>query len=298
MNVAQIKQLVASNLGDPTFTQFTDSAIGDSIQDAYNIIAAKTLCIQKSINFPQIPNQVYYRFGDYFPDVLAISAIFNYNTNRWLLPVDRRQFDQLRWDWELMTGEPQWFNPENWRFTSIVPHNAGAVSRGFCIFYRARAEKLEDQSVPNLPPQALQSLEYYATKDQFESIREYSKAKSFKQQFLTSIPQIEKLARQLGFADKLNVMAPNQMLGNYAFTGLTEAMWTGNETPVGTQDGVNTIFTLAGTPNPTATMLVMLNGVVLATGTGYTFNGNVITFSGATPPNSANSDTLRVWYQT
>lgn len=289
---------VASNLGDPTFAQFSLSAIEESLQDAYNIIVATTLCLQKSINFPQIPNQVYYRFGDYFDDILAISAIFNYNTNRWLIPVSRAALDEMRWDWEIMNGEPQWFNPENWRYCSIIPHNASATSKGFCIFYRAKADVLTNQSIPSLPPQAIQALEFYATKDQFESIREFIKAADYKKKYLQKIPEIRRLTRQLAFADKVNVMAPAQIMGTFAYTGITDDMWIGNETPQGTKDGVNTVFTLAGTPNPTATLLVIENGQVLAVNTGYTLAGNVITFTGATPPNTTNGDTLRVWYQT
>src|SRR6266700_3539346 len=108
MTLLDLKNEVASNLGDTSFTQFTDTAIGNSLQDAYNLIAARTLCFEKNALIPQLPNQTYYRFSDYIPDLLAISAIFNYATNRWLVPVSRDELDKLRLDWELMVGEPLW----------------------------------------------------------------------------------------------------------------------------------------------------------------------------------------------
>lgn len=65
---------------------------------------------------------------------------------------------------------------------------------------------------------------------------------------------------------------------------------TWNETPVGTIDGSNTVFTLAFTPM--VDVLVRLNGFP-QDGGGYTLSGRAITFT--TAPQSG--DTVRVAYQ-
>lgn len=64
-----------------------------------------------------------------------------------------------------------------------------------------------------------------------------------------------------------------------------------NETPSGTQDGVNAVFTLANTPQSGSTT-VYRNGLREVLGTGYTATSSTLTFS--TPPLS--SDVIRVDY--
>lgn len=58
-----------------------------------------------------------------------------------------------------------------------------------------------------------------------------------------------------------------------------------NETPTGTINGVNSAFTLAFTPSPTASLCVFKNGQLMnAGGNDYTLSTNTITFvSGAIP---------------
>lgn len=51
----------------------------------------------------------------------------------------------------------------------------------------------------------------------------------------------------------------------------------------GVTDGVNTIFTVSGTPNPPGSSLVMMNGVLQAYITNYTVSGMTITFTVAPP---------------
>ncbi len=275
--------------------QFTEADILTSIQNGYNIIVAETLCIVKSMMFPQMGNQVYYPFIDYYPDILCVAAIYNFNNNRFLLPVDRRQFDLLRWDWELMTGEPQWFDPQNFRYTAIVPHLGSTPVGGFQVFYRAKADQLTLASVPSIPTQAIQAIENWATKEQFESVHEWDKATSYLKKYLELIVPIKKLARNIASPDKLNILAPSPRMGTYSLSTGVNELWTGNEIPHGTIDGSNNIFTLAGIPNPTSTILVQKNGQILYNGIGYTLSGNTLTFlSGYIP---IIGDDIRVWYQ-
>lgn len=52
-----------------------------------------------------------------------------------------------------------------------------------------------------------------------------------------------------------------------------------NETPSGTINGVNDTFTLAGTPNPSSSLTLTLNGQVLIQGSDYTLSGFTITMT-------------------
>lgn len=52
-----------------------------------------------------------------------------------------------------------------------------------------------------------------------------------------------------------------------------------NETPTGTIDGANNIFSLSHIPNPQTSLLLWLNGVYQTQGTDYTLSGQTITFT-------------------
>ncbi len=58
-----------------------------------------------------------------------------------------------------------------------------------------------------------------------------------------------------------------------------------NETPAGTQNGVNATFTLLSNPNPASSLLLRKNGQVLtAGGEDYTLSGDTITYVAAQIP--------------
>ncbi len=69
-----------------------------------------------------------------------------------------------------------------------------------------------------------------------------------------------------------------------------------NETPSGSLNGSNQTFTLAHTPSPAGSLVLVLNGVVLLQGTDYTLSTATITLTNATP-NSSNNEWLKAWYR-
>ena len=93
------------------------------------------------------------------------------------------------------------------------------------------------------------------------------------------------LARQLdpfygGFADDVE----NGLNIDVATDLLTTVNFADNETPVGAFNDVNTVFMLLHQPSPATSMMLILNGQVLAYGSDYTVSGKFITFS--SPPSS------------
>src|SRR5579883_798732 len=67
------------------------------------------------------------------------------------------------------------------------------------------------------------------------------------------------------------------------------------ETPAGAINGVNTGFSLAHTPNPAASLLLIRNGLVLKQGSDYSLSGSAITFAAAALPQTG--DTLLAFYR-
>jgi hypothetical protein len=76
-------------------------------------------------------------------------------------------------------------------------------------------------------------------------------------------------------------------------TGAT-TNFTDNETPGGTINGVNTSFTLASAPNPSNSLRLFRNGVLLSPGGDYTLSGSAITIISATPQTG---DSLAAYYR-
>jgi hypothetical protein len=293
MTLSQIRASVAFNLGDQEMVTHTEDDLTTSIQEGYNLVCAATLCIEKSATFPQIGNQVYYDFGSYIPDFLCVSAIFNYANNKWLIPADGRQLRELRYDWEKMTGEPIWFNPVNFRYTCVVPHKI-VGNDSFCIFYKAKADLLSDDSTPHIPPQVMKILENYATFDQLIGDQEYTKAKRYFSEFIADIPILKQIAIVKADSDRQLIGAPNIQMGAFATQG--QDVFNDNLTPQGTIDGSNNVFILGGVPNPTASLMLQWNGSLLTQGIGYTLNGNTVTMNTGYIPQVG--DTLRAWYRT
>jgi hypothetical protein len=65
------------------------------------------------------------------------------------------------------------------------------------------------------------------------------------------------------------------------------------ETPSGTIDGSNTVFNLVHTPVPTASLILVENGQVLAVGVDYTISSDIITF--VNPPEAGSE--IIAWYR-
>ena len=62
-----------------------------------------------------------------------------------------------------------------------------------------------------------------------------------------------------------------------------------NEVPLGVIDGVNTVFHLSMMPNPTASLDVFRNGVLLKQGVDYTLGPAGVTFVPAAIPQPGDS---------
>jgi hypothetical protein len=293
--LSSIRLAVASNLGDSGMVQHPADSINTSIQEGFAYLCAKTLCLEKSFRFPQIADKVYYDFSSYFPDFIAVSGIWSFTIGRWLIPASRKLFDTWRWDWELMNGEPRWFDPINFRYVAIIPHNSQTTGV-FQVFYKAQANTLADNSVIDLPITAIKALEDYATADQFWLDREFKRGIRYFKRFQDNIPVIRKLALRKSDADRINLSAPNDSLPTFAGLGGGGNVWITGETPSGAVDGVNTVFVLSGTPNPANSLLLFLDGLLLYQGTHYSIVGKQVTLNVA-PPINIPVSAIRAWYE-
>jgi hypothetical protein len=83
----------------------------------------------------------------------------------------------------------------------------------------------------------------------------------------------------------------------YRMTGTGPAAnFSDDETPGGSINGTNLIFTLANAPNPALSLKLYKNGVLLQENGDFTLSGNTITFiNSAVTPQSG--DTLSAFYR-
>jgi hypothetical protein len=77
--------------------------------------------------------------------------------------------------------------------------------------------------------------------------------------------------------------------------GQAAAGFTDGETPSGTLDGSNAAFSLASAPNPTTSLAVFRNGLLLKQGADYTLSGSSVTFQTGAVPQTG--DVLLAFYR-
>jgi len=77
--------------------------------------------------------------------------------------------------------------------------------------------------------------------------------------------------------------------------GAIVPVFSDSEVPTGTVNGLNNVFTLAYTPNPTTSVILTVNGLVMKQGNDYTLSGTTVLFATASIPQTG--DLVLAWYQ-
>lgn len=156
---------------------YTSEDLNDSMQDAYDEIAAFTGCITKSAPVPFEANTVYYDFLELIPEFVTVLGIWNGRTKKWMIPVSYREMDNYRSDWELSRGEPFAFCPVNYRYIAIFPSPSDS-NNYMHVFYRAQAEEMTGSSEPSVPDDIVEEIfGAYVMTDMHEQQMEWVKAK-------------------------------------------------------------------------------------------------------------------------
>lgn len=174
---------VRNNLADVGITFYSDDEINTELQNAYNWIVAKSLCQVKSttLNWPN--STTYYDFTAApfsLTDYIGVHAILNNNT-KWYLrdDVSRRDLDRIRRDWELWTGQPQFWCPHSLRYAIIAPYQVTAVGN-FQLWYYAQAPTFTgDNDSPIIAPDTHPDLETRTTAVLLETAEEPTKAMTY-----------------------------------------------------------------------------------------------------------------------
>jgi len=221
MTRSQLRANVRANLSDAGITFYQDADINASLQDAYNDICAKCQCLVKSVDLNFLSQTVYYDFLNGNPDplnsglpknqpvsdFLGTIAIFNNNSNLWLRDdLNKRDFDKIRIDWELWTGQSQYWCPISLKYIAVAPRLQQGVGT-FTLWYWATAPILTDEDdlvTEMLVAQDVQTMfEYFATFDLLVSAEEIGKATVWFEKYLSNREEYKERCRDNARADLL-----------------------------------------------------------------------------------------------
>ena len=227
MTRSQLRANVRANLSDAGITYYQDEDINNSLQDAYNDIAAKCQCIVNSVTLNWLSRTNYYDFLNGNPDPLNVDpvtgfpipknvpvpdylgtiAIFNNNTNLWVRDdLSIRDFDKLRIDWETWTGQAQYWTPHSLKYIVCVPF-LYVGSGTFILWYWGKAplwDPAGDTTQEPLVASDMQTLfEYFSTADLLESAEEPAKATEWWGKYFTNRESYKERCRDNARADLL-----------------------------------------------------------------------------------------------
>jgi hypothetical protein len=220
MTRSELRTDVRSNLSDAGITFYQDQDINNSLQDAYNNICAYCQCIVKSVTLNWLSNVNYYDFlnGNVSPttgqpqnvpvsDYLGTIGIFSNTTNLWLRDdLNIRDFDKIRIDWELWTGQSQYWTPHSLKYIVVVPCLPQGVGN-FVLWYWGQAPlfvEQQDTTQEVVIANDMQNLfEYFATADLLESAEEPTKAMIWWQKYFEDRESYKERCRDNARADLL-----------------------------------------------------------------------------------------------
>ena len=204
----QITAKVQKNLENVGASFFTPNQVNASIQDAYDDVCAYCGQIEKSVKISFQSGLVHYNMRSLVSDFIAVVAVYNYNNKRWLVPSNDKELDQLRWDWEKWSGTPIWFFPKDFQYMTICPRlDVGSGSME--VFYRAQGATLAGSDVPLIKSNAVKLLEFYATGDLLESVKEYTKAEIWLSQYEELRERYKTDVKTLAEADRIAYIRNN-----------------------------------------------------------------------------------------
>lgn len=203
----QIKSAVRANLNDGGVAFYSAADLLESIEDAYSDVFFQTRCLIKKVTLPFIDRTAYDFKLLGVEDFMCVIAIFNNNTNRWLLDnLTIRDFDGIRYDWELWQAQPQFWAPLNFDINLIVPYLSTPTGT-FDLYYAAKAPDVtDDTQTPLIATDMHKLLEWYGSGDMLESAEEFVKAGEYFEQYNQQVEEYSERVKNQAKRDLLIII--------------------------------------------------------------------------------------------
>lgn len=206
MDREDIRNVIRTNLADVGITYYSDDEINASIQDAYNEVCAKSQCLVKSSTKSWVSGKNYYDpvVDLSITDYLGCVAVFNNNTNWWLRDdISLRDLDRLRRDWEVWSGNPQFWAPHSFQRFAVAPKLTSAVGTFNLIYWASAPVMTSDSDIPVIATDMHDLFEYYCTADLLETAEEAVKANIFWALYEDHLAEYKKRCHDLARANLL-----------------------------------------------------------------------------------------------
>lgn len=128
MNLQQVTTLLREDLDDQGITFFADSDIAAAVQNAYNRFCLLTGCIETTIRLTLSANVPYYDLSALIPHYYLVTEAFNLSNRRHLSFLTQVQLLQLRSDYELWNGTPQYITIVDYKRVGFFPVPTGPLT--------------------------------------------------------------------------------------------------------------------------------------------------------------------------
>lgn len=208
ITLAQQITNIQMNLGNSSF--YSVAEIANSVQDAYNEVAALVLYNVKKVILTWPAQLNWFDFiGNpalNVTDYLGTIAIFNNSTNQFLRDdVQIRDYDRLRRDWELWTGTPQFWAAHSVQYIAITPsYPANTVGLTFVLYYYAQSPNLlgnlseiDITQTFSIASDMDDIIEFYVTADLLETMEEPKKAAMWWKKYLDRVVEYKERSHNL-----------------------------------------------------------------------------------------------------
>lgn len=167
-----------------------------SLQDGYDEAAAFSGCILKAVNLPYEKDLSYYDMIAKITDFVAVFAIFNSVTKRWMSPVSMKKLDRHRVDWETAYGTPEYFSVVSHRYLAMYRKPIADDYGDMYVYYVAAAPTLtSDDDIIQIPDDLAAVLEDYSVTDLQEQQQEWAKANEYLKIYSGSLTELQNWAK-------------------------------------------------------------------------------------------------------
>lgn len=198
----EIIEQVRDNLYDVGMEHWESYDLQTTLQDGYEEVAVFTQCIEKVTTLNLVGNLSYYKMTSYISDYYRPIAMWNNQTNRWLVPISIAELNESHPRWETLNGEPSFFSPLGLEYVALARKPA-TTAGSLLVFYAANANQLTGTETPTIPESSHKVLENYTTSVLLDQALEFTKAQKYFDDYLKDIRTIVRHINSRSLPDRL-----------------------------------------------------------------------------------------------
>ncbi len=197
-----IREQASLILEDENNVFFTEASMNSKIQQGYQLAVLLSGCRVTSVDIDFIDDQVYYNIPTYASDFYRALAIYNNNTNQWLVPTTLRRLETEDAKWETTYATPQRFIPIGVDTIAFWPHLSVATG-SFKLYYNQLADTLTEAGEPDIHSDLHKLLESFVASEQLAEEFEFIKASSHELEATKLILDLQNRCETKGIADRI-----------------------------------------------------------------------------------------------